>query len=571
MKAIRPTAPRAKRVPETGQSVRSLRARHLSVVFVLLVAAALVGFRSVSLAVGEHSEFLRHQGDIRSIRERAVPAHRGIIYDTNGEPLAVSAPMLSVGLDRDVAALEDVDHQALAAAVGLTVGELDDRLASAGERRFVFLARRLEPSYAAAIEALDLKSIRMETEYHRFYPAGETIAHVIGRTNIDDVGQEGIELAFESELKSLPGRKIVERDLVGRVIDVVDYVERPRNGADVVLSVDMRLQHYAYRELKAAVAHHAAASGSLVMLSADTGEILAMVNQPSFNPNDWAQRGVEGVRNRAIADLYEPGSTVKPFTALAALESGDYDGSTVVDTSPGRLTIGRKVIFDPSDRGAISVSEIVARSSQVGIAKMALTLPEEAVFDAFSRVGLGEYPGTYLPGEVIGRFSSHELDKEIVRVTLAYGYGLTVSPLQLARAYLSLANGGLRGDVSIVKGRPFRNAPRVFDEAHVHSVVRMMEGTVSPIGTAPNAAVPGHRVAGKSGTARKVRDGSYDDESHVAFFAGLAPVEDPKVVLVVVINEPQRDTRGGGAVAGPVFSRVVERALRVLGVPAEAS
>ena len=334
----------------------------------------------------------------------------------------------------------------------------------------------------------------------------------------------------------------------------------------MTLSLDLRLQFLAYRELKSAVEHNRAESGSLVMLDVDTGEVLALVNQPSFNPNTFDGRQASDVRNRAITDTYEPGSTVKPLAMLAALESGRFSENSVVDTSPGYFMIGRKLIEDPINRGRLSMAEVLIKSSQVGVAKVALTLGERDVFDVYARAGLGDVPGTGLPGETVGKLTDVDLDKPIARAALAYGYGLMVSPLQLALSYLTLATGGMHRSVTVFRQTAVGPAVRVFDERHVRSIVTMMEGVVSASGTAPKAGVLGYRVAGKTGTVRKVSAHGYDDERHVAFFAGFAPVGTPKIVVVVVLNEPRGDAGGGGEVAAPVFSRVVARALRVLGI-----
>ena len=349
----------------------------------------------------------------------------------------------------------------------------------------------------------------------------------------------------------------------------VEYVTAPRFGKDLALSLDLRLQFFAYRELKSAIEEHHAKSGSVVMLDAHTGEILALVNNPSFNPNELTRVAPDARRNRAITDLFEPGSTVKPLTVLAALESGRFDERSVVDTTPGYMRVGRLLVQDPVNRGRLSLGDVLARSSQVGIAKIALALDDRMVFDAFVRAGLSEMTNCGLPGEVIGKLSDSQLKNPIVRTTLAYGYGLTVTPLQLAQAYLMLANGGVRLPVSILRRDAAPTGQREFDTETVSTIVQMMKGVDSIHGTAPKARVLGYEIAGKTGTARKVGPNGYDEDRHIAFFAGLAPADDPRVVVIVVIDEPQGDKIGGGDVAGPVFARVVARALRVLNVEPE--
>ena len=355
------------------------------------------------------------------------------------------------------------------------------------------------------------------------------------------------------------------KDRRGNSIRDLDYLAPPRFGQDVSLSIDLRLQYIAYRELKSAVQVHKAESASLIMADAKTGEILALVNQPSYNPNDIAGQ-LAGMRNRAVTDSYEPGSTVKPFTALAALESDRYDTETVIDTSPGYFRVGGKLIQDPINRASLSLAQAIQKSSQVAIAKVALDLEEQAVFDVLARAGLGNFVSSGLPGEAMGRFSNSQLRYPVVRATLAYGYGLSVTPLQLTGAYLTLASGGKRIPLSILKQDRQTETEQVFDPEHVRQVLAMMELVTSQAGTASKAAVPGYRVAGKTGTARIVGKQGYDDERHVAWFAGMVPVSDPRLVMIVLVNEPRSGVNSGGGVAAPIFGRVAERSVRVLGI-----
>ena len=570
MSRRRRTAPRGRPLREQppGAAAKSLAAwRHHAVLLLFLLAVAGLAARAGYLVVTER-EFLQGQGEARAVRDIAIPVHRGMIFDRNGEPLAVSAPMHYIWVDPHLAQLRQEDWARLGNALGVSPEILARRAAGAGEgrppRRFAYLARRLPPEAAARVRELNIKDLGVGRAYHRFYPAGETAAHVVGRTNIDDVGQEGMELALNGPLTGAPGSKRVLRDNKGQVVKVLEYHRTPTD--DVHLALDLRLQFLAYRELKGAVEHHGASSGSLVMLDVATGEVLALANQPSFNPNDWSSRGVEGVRNGAVADLYEPGSTVKPFTVLAALEAGTHSPDTVIDTAPGYFRIGSKLIEDPRDRGALTVAQVLAKSSQVGIAKMAMGMAPDAVFNVFQRAGFGDYTGCGLPGEAIGVLTKVDLDKPIGRAALAYGYGLTASPLQLARAYLLLANVGERRDVTVLRGAQ-GGAERVFAAADVLAVTTMMRAVLGPTGTAPKGKPSGYSAAGKTGTVRKVGAAGYDDTAHVAFFAGFAPASRPRIVVVVAVNQPRRGPVGGGEVAAPVFARVVERALRMLGVP----
>lgn len=543
--------------------------RHYMVLAVFLLSLGGLAARGGFLALTAERDFLRDQGEARAVRVVDIPVHRGMIFDRNGEPLAVSAPMRYVWTDPQLASFTASDLARLGDALDTAPEVLAQRTAVEG-RRFAYLARRVPPDVAKQVAALDIDGVHIGRSSHRFYPAGETSAHVVGRTDIDDVGQEGIELAFDAALTGAPGAKRVLRDRTGRALRNLAYLRAPERGEDLHLSLDLRLQFLAYRELKAAVQHHGASAGSLVMLDAADGRLLALANQPSFNPNDWTRRGSAGVRNRAVTDVYEPGSTIKPLTVLAALESGLYTPETEVDTAPGYLRIGSKTIEDPLDRGTITVARILAKSSQVGIAKMALELPPDAVFDALQRAGFGDYTGCRLPGEAIGQLTAADLDKPIGRAALAYGYGLAVSPLQLARAYLTLASGGLKKDISVLRDSETAPGERVFAPDPVAEVTTMLRGVLARDGTAPKGKPPGYSAAGKTGTVRRVTAGGYDDSSHIAYFAGFAPAETPRIVMVVVVDQPQRGLIGGGDVAAPVFGRVAARALRLLGVPPSA-
>ena len=391
---------------------------------------------------------------------------------------------------------------------------------------------------------------------------------MVGITDVDGKGIEGLESNFETSLRGHSGAKTVLRDRKKNSIRDLDYLSSPRYGEDLNLTIDLRLQFIAYRELKSAVNSHQAASGSLIMLDAKTGEILAMVNQPSFNPNS-GNKQQNTMRNRAVVDAYEPGSTIKPFTALAALESGRYTPETMIDTAPGYFKVGNKLIEDPINRKILSLGQSIQKSSQVAFAKLALDLEQDAVFDVLARAGFGNYVGVELPGEAYGKLSSAQLKYPVVRATLAYGYGLSVSPIQLAQAYLTLASHGVRLPISIVKSDVPDTGERVFEAQATKDVLTMMELVTAREGTAANAAVSGYRVAGKTGTARMIGANGYDDERHIAWFAGVAPVSDPKVVMIIVINEAKAGRSGGGKVAAPVFARVAERSLRLLGVSPE--
>jgi len=543
--------------------------RHYVLLAVFVAAVIGLCVRVVYLGVSDR-DFLQHQGDARSVREETIPAMRGVIYDRQGEPLAVSTPVFAIWTDPSKADFSAQEMARLAAIVEVPADTINQRLDSNAGREFVYLKRRAPWDMAERLRASKLDHVYLQPEYRRYYPAAETTAHVVGVTNIDDQGIEGSEYAFDEQLKGQHGGKVVLKDLRGNTVRDLDYVSAPVYGQDLNLSIDLRLQFLAYRELKSAVSSHAAKSGSLVMVDASNGELLALVNQPSYNPNNIPEQ-LKGMRNRAITDAYEPGSTIKPFTALAALESGRYDRHTTIDTAPGYFRIGQKLIQDPGNLQTVSLARSLAKSSQVAFAKVALDLEEQAVFNVLRRAGIGDFIGTGLPGETMGFLNDAQLRYPVVRASLAYGYGLSVTPLQLAHAYLSLATLGEKLPLSILPTSVQPSArERVFDRRVVQEVLAMMEGVTDQDGTAPGAAVDGYRVAGKTGTARLVGPQGYTDERHVAWFAGVVPVSHPRLVVVVVINEPAAGVSGGGAVAAPVFSRVAQRSLRLLGVAPDA-
>jgi cell division protein FtsI (penicillin-binding protein 3) len=542
--------------------------RHYFVLITFLLVGTGLSARVLYLGVTER-DFLQQEGDERSVHKEVIPGRRGMIYDRNGEPLAVSTPVFAVTTNPKLAKFSDLELKQIADALGYSKQAVQKKIEANRDKGFIYLKRRLSWVKSNALKELKISHLKLQPEYQRYYPAGEIAAHVVGITNIDGSGIEGLESNFEASLRGHPGAKTVLRDRKKKSIRDLDYLSSPKYGDDLSLTIDLRLQFIAYRELKSAVNSHQAASGSLIMLDAKTGEVLAMVNQPSFNPNSRS-RLQNNMRNRAVVDVYEPGSTIKPFTALAALESGRYTPETMIDTSPGYFWIGKKLIEDPVNRQSLSLGQSIQKSSQVAFAKVALDLEQEAVFDVLARAGLGNYVGVELPGEAYGKLSSSQLRYRVERASLAYGYGLNVSPIQLAQAYLTLASHGRRLPVSIVKNDAVRDvlksSPRVFDEQITKDVLAMMEMVTAKEGTASNAAVAGYRVAGKTGTARMIGANGYDDERHIAWFAGVAPVSDPKVVMIIVINEAKAGRSGGGKVAAPVFARVAERSLRVLGV-----
>jgi len=478
-------------------------------------------------------DFLQDQGDARTIRMERINAHRGMILDRRDNPLAVSSPVVSLWANPSELPNDQQSLTELSTGLGVSVEEFTLKMRRAESRNFVYLRRHAKPSEADTILSLGLPGVYGEKEYHRFYPGGEIAAHVVGFTNIDDVGQEGIELSFDDWLSGKPGKKKVLKNLYGEIVRDIMPVAEAVPGRNLRLSIDQRLQFLAYRELKSAISQYEAISGSFVLLDVQTGEVLAMANQPSYNPNNRIQLDLSTVRNRAVTDVFEPGSTVKPFTVAVALESG-LDMGYVIDTSPGFLRIDDAVIKDPRNRGVLDLGGILAHSSQVGISRLALSLNEYDIWKQFQTLGFGEVTGVGFPGESSGFLPNRRRWKDIERVTFAYGYGLTVTPLQLASAYSTIASGGIKREVTLIADQ-VSEGERVMN-ARIALQLQSMLGRVITEGTGRKAAIESYDVGGKTGTARKIGENGYDDTRHIAFFAGFAPQYSPRFVGVVLIN-----------------------------------
>jgi len=560
MKTMRTTHSRADATPKLPR----LRA---PLVFggLLALLVGLLG-RSLYLQRIDH-DFLQEQGSSRYSREIDVPAHRGRIVDRFGEPLAISTPVKAVWAWPDqVVATPDQLH-ALAAALEMTPALLNQKLAQGGD--FVYVKRPVAPEVADRAAALKVKGVHDESEYWRYYPGGEVMSHIVGFTGDHDVGQEGLELAQQSWLGGKPGSRRVIINRRGEIVEDVKSIRAPQEGRDLALSIDSRLQYLAFREIKAAVDANRAHAGAAVMLDVKTGEILALVNWPSYNPNNRIRTARDRMRNRALIDTFEPGSTLKPFTIAAALDAGKVRPGTIIDTAPGTLTIGHATIHDAHREGALTVEQVIQKSSNVGAAKIALSLPAETMWQTLSATGFGAAPMTGFPGEVSGRLRPAKSWRPIEQATMAYGHGISVNLVQLARAYTVFATDGELKPVSLLKvdgaiaGRPVISA----DTAR--AVRRMLEMAVSPGGTAPKAQVAGYRVAGKTGTAHKLEGRAYVDK-YVSSFVGFAPASNPRLVIAVMIDEPGGAQYYGGAVAAPVFSSIMGAALHLLGVPADA-
>lgn len=574
--------------PRGGPSVRL---RVLVVLVLFGAATSGLALRAVDLQV-VRTGFLQAQGKARHVRTLTMPVSRGTIFDRRGVPLAVSTPVTSLwanptellrappprapeaaAADADADADADAERPCegreciapLAAALGMDAGALEARLERRRGREFVYLKRRLSPASARRVLDLHLAGVGGEREYKRFYPSGEAMAHVIGFTDIDDHGIEGLERAYDHWLTGQDGSKKVLRDLRGNIIDDVALVREPRPGKDLYLSIDQRLQYLAYRELKAAVAEHGARAGSIVLMDVRNGEILALVNQPSFNPNALGLSNAAARRNRAITDLIEPGSVIKPFTIAAARESGRWSAHTPVDTSPGWLRLAGYTIHDVHNHGLLDVTGVLTKSSNVGAAEIAETLDARDMRALLARFGFGATSGSGFPGEAAGVLPPADAWTPLRKATISYGYGLSSTPLQLARAYAAIGNGGWLHVPSFVRGQHDRGEA-ILDPALARELLGMLETVVGPGGTAGRAAIDNYRVAGKTGTSHIAAGGGYSDR-YVSTFVGLAPASDPRLVAVVVVDDPSGVRYYGGLVAAPLFRRVMGEALRLLDVP----
>lgn len=556
---------------EGGESTpKSFRARAAAVFGVLVLAACGLLWRAVDLQLMDHG-FLARQGDARFSRVATIAAHRGTVTDRYGEPVAVSTPVDSVWANPKELALATDQLPRLAKSLKLDRNELARRVTSNLDREFLYLRRHMRPADAANIKALGIPGVYLVREYRRYYPSGEVVGHLLGFTSVDDTGQEGIELAFDHWLAGEDGAKRVIQDRYGRVVQDVESIRPVRPGRDLVLSIDLRIQYLAYRELKAAIREQRAKSGSVIVLDVDTGEVLAMVNQPAYNPNDRDQINARTYRNRAATDILEPGSSVKPFVIAAALASGKYSEQSIVDTSPGFIQVGAKAIEDKHDLGRINLATILAKSSNVGMTHVALSLEPEQLWTTLTRLGFGQVTTSGYPGESAGLLPHWSHWRPIGIATMSYGYGLSVTPLQLAHAYATIGGGGLARPVSFLRVDAAPVGDRVLDERVSRSLVHMLEGVIAPTGTGIRASIPGYRVAGKTGTAWKSSAGGYSTDRYMAVFGGVAPATQPRLAAVVIIDEPGAGKYYGGDVAAPVFARVVGGALRLMAVAPDAA
>jgi cell division protein FtsI (penicillin-binding protein 3) len=555
-----------KRTPQLRLKLEGWRSRFVLIV-VMGMFAVLAG-RAFYLQ-GMQTAFLQAKGEARYGRVIEMPASRGTVKDRNGQLLAISTPVESIWASPEDFEIEEPQVQALAKVLAVDAAEIRQKIARK-DRQFVYLKRQISPDQAAKVMALRIPGIFQQREYRRYYPAGEMMAHVVGFTGIEDAGQEGIELAAQDRLAGKPGSRKVIKDRKGRVVEDVEAMRAPRDGAEVELAIDQRLQFLAHRELKAAVELHRAKGGSLVILDARTGEVLALVNQPDYNPNNRANVTGKQTRNRSVTDLYEPGSTFKPFTIAAALDSGLVKPGTLFQTAPGNMKIGKWTITDSHPNGMLTVAQIIQKSSNVGTAKIQLAMPAERMGTFYRELGFGLVPQTGFPGEAKGLVRPWDKWRPIEQATMSYGMGISVSLLQVARAYTIFTNEGQLLPLSLLKRDAQPIGKPLISSGTAHEVTLMMEAAASPGGTAPRAQVPGYRVAGKTGTAHKPENGTYAEHKYVSSFVGFGPVTNPRFIVAVMLDEPAGVKYYGGDVGAPVFASVMGNALRIMSVPPDA-
>ncbi len=534
----------------------------------MLAAFAVLAGRSVYLQA-MHTGFLQEKGEARYSRVLEMPGTRGRILDRHGEALAISTPVQSVwAIPEDVVATP-AQLKRLAALLGADPRELHKRLADSS-RDFVYLKRQIAPEQAEQVARLGLPGIHQHREFRRYYPGGELTAHLVGFTGLDEAGQEGIELAHQASLGGVPGSRRVIKDRLGRVVEDIQSIRAAQDGKDLQLSIDGKIQSLAYGALKAAVAEHKAKAGAVVAIDVRTGEVLALANLPSFNPNNRTKLSGAQLRNRAFTDTFEPGSTLKPFTVALALELGKVTPRSLVSSGRDTLRIANYTIHDQHPEGALNVAQVIQKSSNVGAAKIALSLPREDMWDMFNRAGFGVAPQLGFPGEAEGRLRPARTWRPVEQATMAYGHGISVSLVQLARAYTMFARDGELVPLTLVKSDAPAAGTRVLSPQTARAVRTMLELAVQPGGTAPRARIMGWRVAGKTGTAHKQENGGYAPDKYIASFVGLAPASDPRIVVAVMIDEPSDGKYYGGVVAAPVFAQIMQGALRLLGVPHDA-
>ena len=539
----------------------------------LLVCVVAIAWKLAALHVWQR-DFLQGQGNARAIRTIPLMANRGLITDRNGEPLAISTPVQSIWVNPGKLVDQPQSIDELAAQLELDPQALANSIRANAAKEFLYVKRRLPPATAEAVLALGINHVYAQQEYQRFYPQGEVTAHLIGFSNVDDVGQEGLELSYDKWLRGVPGKRQVLQDRRGHIIKELNTIQPAEPGNKLALSIDFRIQNLAYRALKAEFITRHARAASAVVLDVTTGEVLAMVNQPSYNPhNKSTMANFRGLRNRAITDVYEPGSTIKPFTIIAALESGMYQPDTIIDTGPGWMMVGHNQVKDLFNYGSLTLAAVITKSSNIGTSKVAFAIGPERIRDVLQRVGFGEFTGTGFPGERGGVLPNPLRWSAIETATLSYGYGLSASALHLAQAYAVIADDGIRKPISLLRldqtGTGELSREQVVNQEIAGRVRSMLETVVDRQrgGSAIEANIPFYHVAGKTGTAHVVGDYGYEDNLHNSLFAGMVPASDPAIVVVVVINEPKGEEHYGGQVAAPVFAEIAAGAMRILEIP----
>ncbi len=551
----------------------SHRFRRPLVLGIVLAGFGLLAARAVYLQV-LNSDFLQSEGNARHSRVVKDNSHRGMVLDRHGAPLAVSTPVDSVWAHPETLASEKQNWWKLAQLLGTTSADIGQQIKRHEGREFMYLKRHVTPDVAARVTALQVPGVALLREYRRYYPLGPVAGHIVGFTNIDDHGQEGIELAYDKWLRAVPGTKRIVKDPQGSAMELVESLTLPAPGKDLVLSIDRRIQYLAYRELKTAVTTTHARAGSAIVLDAHTGEVLALVNEPDFNPNNRENLKSQVFRNRAVTDLYEPGSTLKPFTVAVALESGQFTPNTPINTAPGTIRVGDRLIKDTHNYGMLTVARVIEKSSNVGATRIALALNKQSMWSVLRGAGFGEETGSGLPGEVTGLLHAASRWVPVEQAAISYGYGISVTPLQLARAYAAIANNGVALPLTLIKRDETRNesvegrevmTPRVARELHA-----MLELAAGAEGTGAKAQVANYRIAGKTGTVRKLTPTGYSEDQYVSWFAGFAPASDPRLVMIVIVDDPRGGSYFGGDVAAPVFGRVMSGALRLLDVAPDA-
>lgn len=550
------------------RNVRNKRGtlRYWLVLGAMMTAFGSLAMRAVYLQVLD-SDYLQRQGDARYLRIVTDNAHRGMILDRNGEPLAVSTPVESVWAYPPTFADARAAWRPLLTLLRLNAKEVAQQLRKHAGREFMYLKRHIPPDMAERVTALNIPGVYLQREYRRYYPTGAVSSHVIGFTDIDDRGQEGLELAYDDHLRGTPGTRRVLKDLYGNIVETVEILSLPVPGRDLVISIDKRIQYLTYRELKSAMQRYGARAATAIVLDAQSGEVLALVNQPAFNPNNRANLRSALFRNRAVTDVFEPGSTMKPFTIAVALESGLFDYNSKIDTTPGRFQVGSKIIHDERNYGLLTLGQVIEKSSNVGAARIAMALDKERMWSMFRDVGFGEATGSHLPGESSGLLNLPSRWVPTDQAHVAFGYGISVTALQLARAYTALANDGVVMPITLLRRDRAIHGVRVMSAATARHIRDMLELAVSDAGTGTEAQVQHYRVAGKTGTVHKLIAGDYAEDRYVASFAGMAPASHPRLVMVVTVDDPSGSAHFGGQVAAPVFSSVMSDALRLLDVP----